>query len=163
MRVGIIIPCYNEEKRLNIKAIRKWLNDFNDFHLCFVNDGSKDDTLNILLQFKEEYNERITIINKKKNQGKSMAIRAGARFFYSISTIKYVGYFDADFSNGFESFNDLIKSLQLNKKLEMTFSSRNKAIIEKAYHKIFFKIKKLLFTVLYSIRYKKWTEIIKYS
>ncbi|MGG8497474.1 glycosyltransferase [Tenacibaculum sp. TC6] len=162
MKVGIIIPCYNEEKRLNIEVFRKWLNDFDDFHLCFVNDGSKDNTLNILIQFKEEYEERISIINKKKNQGKPMAIRAGARYFYSISTIKYVGYFDADFSGDFESFNDLLKNLKLNKKLEMTFSSRKSAIVTLS-HKMLLKSKSLLVTILYNIRYKKWTKIIKFS
>ncbi|CAM1368225.1 glycosyltransferase [Tenacibaculum xiamenense] len=124
MKVGIIIPCYNEEKRLNVDAFRKWLKDFNDFQICFVNDGSNDNTLNILTKFKQEYSDRITVINKKKNQGKSMAIKAGARYFYSISTIQYVGYFDADFDSNFDDFDDLIKELKQNKKLEMYFGNR---------------------------------------
>ncbi|SEB50615.1 Glycosyl transferase family 2 [Tenacibaculum sp. MAR_2009_124] len=124
MKVGIIIPCYNEEKRLNVNAFKKWLKDFNDFQLCFVNDGSKDNTMTILNKFKQEYSDRITVINKKKNQGKSMAIKAGARYFYSISTIQYVGYFDADFDSNFDDFDDLIKELKQNKKLEMYFGNR---------------------------------------
>lgn len=124
MKVGIIIPCYNEEKRLNIEAFRKWLKDFNDFQICFVNDGSIDNTLKILTKFKQEYSDRITVINKKKNQGKSMAIKAGARYFYSISTIQYVGYFDADFDSNFDDFDKLIKELKQNKKLETYFGNR---------------------------------------
>ncbi len=143
MKVGIIIPCYNEEKRLNVEAFRKWLKDFNDFQICFVNDGSEDNTLNILTKFKQEYNDRITVINKKKNQGKSMAIKAGARYFYSISTIQYVGYFDADFDSNFDDFDDLIKKLKQNKKLEMYFGNRvemlhriSKNVASFIYHKL---------------------------
>ena len=128
MKIGIIIPCYNEEKRLNIHSFRKWLEDFNDFHICFVNDGSSDNTLKILTKFKQEYSDRITIINRKKNQGMSMAIKAGARYFYSIPTIKYVGYFDADIGSNFDDFNDLVKGLKQNRKLEMYFGNRSEIL-----------------------------------
>ncbi|CAL2079423.1 glycosyltransferase [Tenacibaculum sp. 190524A02b] len=125
MKVGIIIPCYNEEKRLNLQAFRKCLRDYTEFHLCFVNDGSKDNTLEVLNNFKEEFRNRITVINMKKNQGKSAAIRVGARFFYSQTKIEYVGYLDADLSTDFEDFDGLLKSLKQNRKLIMVFGSRN--------------------------------------
>lgn len=153
MKVGIIIPCYNEEKRLNIDAFRKWLKDFNDFHLCFVNDGSRDKTLHILTSFKEEYNERITIINKKKNQGKSMAIKAGARYFYSISSIKYVGYFDADSYTNFDDFDDLLRSLKQNKKLEMFFGS-GKDILLNASKNMIAILKQGARTMIHYLKYR---------
>ena len=40
MKTGIIIPCYNEEKRLNQEAFIHFIQTHDDYHLCFVNDGS---------------------------------------------------------------------------------------------------------------------------
>jgi len=125
MSTGIIIPCYNEANRLNISAFKKCLKTYHNFQLCFVNDGSTDDTLHILSNFQKEFKERITIIDMKKNKGKAAAIRAGSRFLYSLKKIKYVGYLDADLSTDFEEFNDLLENLKLEKKLIMVFGSRN--------------------------------------
>jgi len=125
MCVGVIIPCYNEVNRLNISAFKKCLNTYHDFQLCFVNDGSNDDTLHLLLNFQKEFKERITVIDMKKNKGKAAAIRAGSRFLYSLKKIKYVGFLDADLSTNFEEFNELVENLKLKKKLIMVFGSRN--------------------------------------
>tara|TARA_B110001450_G_scaffold226682_1_gene225575 strand:- start:3566 stop:4300 length:735 start_codon:yes stop_codon:yes gene_type:complete len=125
MSVGIIIPCFNEANRLNINAFRKCLLTYEDFQLCFVNDGSTDDTLDILSKFQKEFDESVTVIDVKKNKGKAAAIRAGSRFLYSLKKIKYVGYLDADLSTDFEDFNDLIENLKLDKKLIMVFGSRD--------------------------------------
>lgn len=125
MEVGIIIPCYNEANRLNITQFRTYLKTYKSFHLCFVNDGSNDETLSILNNFQLEFQDRIIVIDKKKNQGKAAAIRAGARYYYAHTKVKYVGYLDADLSTDFEDFNDLLKHLKQNRKLIMVFGSRN--------------------------------------
>ena len=125
MSVGVIIPCFNEANRLNINAFKKCLKTYHDFQLCFVNDGSTDDTLHLLSSFQREFKERVTIIDMKKNKGKAAAIRAGSRFLYSLKKIKYVGFLDADLSTDFEEFNDLVDNLKLEKKLIMVFGSRN--------------------------------------
>ena len=43
----IIIPCYNEEERLPQQDFLDFISE-NDIHFCFVNDGSSDQTINIL-------------------------------------------------------------------------------------------------------------------
>ncbi|NQY05761.1 MAG: glycosyltransferase [Flavobacteriaceae bacterium] len=125
MEVGIIIPCYNEAKRLDIQRFRKYVKAYLNFHLCFVNDGSQDDTLLVLNTFQNEFPDRITVIDMKKNQGKAAAIRAGARFYYAHKKVNYVGYLDADLSTDFEDFNDLLKQLKKDRNLIMVFGSRN--------------------------------------
>ena len=56
--VSLIIPCYNEEQVLPIlkEALLKVMDEMSDFdfELLFVNDGSKDQTLNILKAFHKE-------------------------------------------------------------------------------------------------------------
>ena len=53
-----------------------------------------------------------------------MAIKAGARYFYSISEIQYVGYIHADFDSNYEDFEGLVKELKQNRKLEMYFGNK---------------------------------------
>lgn len=46
--VGVVIPCYDEEDRLSSKEFTDFVEKHSGYHLCFVNDGSKDNTLHIL-------------------------------------------------------------------------------------------------------------------
>lgn len=124
MKTGIIIPCYNEEKRLNQEAFVSFINENEDYHLCFVNDGSKDDTLNVLYAMKDQAPQSISVIDVKKNSGKATAVRAGARFLYSQPYISNIGFIDADLSTDFKDFKDLVKTLEKENKI-MVFGSRN--------------------------------------
>ena len=44
----IVIPCFNEEKRILTDDFINFIGQNNDFHFLFVNDGSTDKTLNAL-------------------------------------------------------------------------------------------------------------------
>ena len=88
--ISIIVPVYNSEKYLK-ETIGSILNQtFQDFELICVNDGSKDNSLEILNYFKEE-DERIIVINQE-NQGVSTA-RNNA---ISIAKGKYIAFLDSD-------------------------------------------------------------------
>jgi len=148
MKTGIIIPCYNEEKRLNISAFINFIKKENDFHLCFVNDGSKDKTIDVLKTIQEDCPFKVSVINMKKNCGKAAAVRAGARYLHSRGDIEFVGFIDADLSTDFEDFNGLLKTLKTNTKLNLVFGSRakgnSKGIEKDGMRAIFSKIVKLL-------------------
>lgn len=124
MKTGIIIPCYNEEKRLNQEAFIRFISEHSDYHLCFVNDGSKDRTLEVLHTMKAQAPGSISIVDVKKNSGKATAVRAGARFLYSKNDIANIGFMDADLSTDFKDFKDLVNTLKKENKL-MVFGSRN--------------------------------------
>lgn len=126
MKTGIIIPCYNEEKRLNVKAFKNFVRKENEYHLCFVNDGSKDNTLKVLQEIQEVNPSKVSIIDMKKNGGKAAAVRAGSRFLYSFVEINYIGFIDADLSTDFQDFGDLLKTLKTNNELSFVFGSRAK-------------------------------------
>ncbi|WP_299434733.1 dolichyl-phosphate beta-glucosyltransferase [uncultured Aquimarina sp.] len=126
MKTGIIIPCYNEEKRLNVAAFINFIQKENNFHLCFVNDGSKDDTIAVLKDIQSENPLKVSVIDIKKNSGKATAVRAGARYLHSRGDMSFVGFIDADLSTDFEDFDGLLKTLKTNKKLSMVFGSRAK-------------------------------------
>ena len=124
MKTGIIIPCYNEEKRLNQEAFVRFAQEHEDYHLCFVNDGSKDRTLNVLNRMRAQAPSGISIVDVKKNSGKATAVRAGARYLYTLDEIAYIGFMDADLSTDFRDFKDLVTTLK-RERVSMVFGSRN--------------------------------------
>ena len=82
-KISVIIPCYNEEAALPyfFTEIRKVADNMTaTYELCFefifVNDGSKDGTLNLLREFAAEDN-RVRYISFSRNFGKEAAMYAG--------------------------------------------------------------------------------------
>ncbi|MDB2562783.1 glycosyltransferase family 2 protein [Sulfurimonas sp.] len=77
--ISIVCPCYNEEEVIEhfLKNITKILiSSKKSFEIIFVDDGSKDDTLNVLITSKQSY-EHIRIIKLSRNFGKEVALTAG--------------------------------------------------------------------------------------
>jgi len=126
MKTGIIIPCYNEEKRLDTTAFLNFIHQENNYHLCFVNDGSKDNTIAILKGIQEANPYKVSVIDVKKNAGKAAAVSAGAKYLYDRGDIEFIGFIDADLSTDFEDFGDLLKTLRTNRTLSFVFGSRAK-------------------------------------
>ena len=52
MKITIIIPFYNEEKRIEIERFHQIFNDFPQYNFILVDDGSTDNSLAVLNQFK---------------------------------------------------------------------------------------------------------------
>ena len=68
-KISIIVPVYNVEKYLR-ECIQSVLDqDFNDYEIICVNDGSTDGSLDIILSFDDQ---RIKVINQE-NQGQSVS------------------------------------------------------------------------------------------
>jgi biofilm PGA synthesis N-glycosyltransferase PgaC len=75
--VSILIPCYNEAE--NIRETIEYLlkQKYPDFEIIVINDGSRDNTLQILRQLATEYHQ-VRVVNLASNQGKATALKAGA-------------------------------------------------------------------------------------
>lgn len=106
MKLSIIIPCYNEELVLNsfYQEIIKHLDI--DYELIFINDGSKDKTLEVLKTLKQK-NPFVKIINFSRNFGKEAAMFAGLEH----SKGEYVVVMDADLQDPPHLIKDMIKIL----------------------------------------------------
>ena len=90
MKFSIIVPIYNVEKYLP-QCIDSILNqDYKDFELILVNDGSPDDSLSVCRQYAEK-DKRVRIINKP-NGGSTSSRKAGAK----IAKGEYVICVDSD-------------------------------------------------------------------
>jgi glycosyltransferase involved in cell wall biosynthesis len=112
MEVGIIVPCYNEEKRLKTDEFRSFLAKHQEHILCFVNDGSSDKTIQVLENLRNEFASQVIVIDCIKNLGKAGAVRAGVNYLKEKGHINYIGFLDADLSTDFDDFLNLIKVIK---------------------------------------------------
>lgn len=89
-KVSIIIPVYNAEEYLGrlIKSLLK--QDFEDYEVIFVNDGSKDDSLKVLKR-ESKKDKRIKVFSQK-NQGIARTRNLGI----SVAKGKYIMFMDND-------------------------------------------------------------------
>lgn len=94
-KISIIVSCYNEEESLPLfyEEVTKVMDSMKDnsFELLFVNDGSKDNTLDLLREFSKKDN-RVRYVSFSRNFGKEAAMLAGLDY----STGDYVTLMDAD-------------------------------------------------------------------
>jgi len=77
--ISIVAPCYNEAGVIDVFlqemfAVLERLG--RDFEIVFVNDGSRDNTLDVLIEKSKEHNE-IRVLNLSRNFGKEAALTAG--------------------------------------------------------------------------------------
>ena len=110
--VGVVIPCYNEEKRLLNKKFTKFIIKNSGYHLCFVNDGSKDKTLEVLYKLRKGREDFITVYDCKKNGGKAKAVRLGMLHMAKQDDLDYIGFLDADLSTNLADFDDFVSTIE---------------------------------------------------
>lgn len=80
MKITAIIPCYNEEAALRFfyDEMQKVMQEmqYAEFEILFINDGSKDNTLNIIKELAEK-DGQVKYVSFSRNFGKEAAIYAG--------------------------------------------------------------------------------------
>ena len=93
-KLTLIVPCFNEQEALPFfykEAISVLKNLNYEYELLFINDGSKDNTLNILKDFADR-DACVKYISFSRNFGKEAAMYAG----FCNATGDYVAIMDAD-------------------------------------------------------------------
>ncbi|HUE71896.1 MAG TPA: glycosyltransferase, partial [Pirellulaceae bacterium] len=109
--VAVVIPCYNEAQRLPAEAIRAYLRDHPSISFVLVNDGSCDDTADVLGELAAEMPGQATVVSLEKNQGKAEAVRQGILAALENSP-QFVGYWDADLATPLDEI-DRFRSILL--------------------------------------------------
>lgn len=110
-KISIVVPCYNEELALPLfyEELKKNLNDFSknvSFEILFVNDGSKDHTLDVIKDLAKKDNQ-VKYISFSRNFGKESAIYAGLE----NATGNYVTIMDADLQDPPSLLKDMYKAV----------------------------------------------------
>ncbi len=107
-KISIIVPAYNEEESLPYleKRLVTLMNNIKDyeFEILFVNDGSKDKTLEIIKNIRKK-DERFSYVNFSRNFGKEVAMIAGLDYATGDAVI----LIDADLQDPPELIPELIK------------------------------------------------------
>ena len=110
-KITVIVPCYNEEEALHyyyqeMSKVMSLMNTY-DFELLFVNDGSRDQTLDIMKELANN-DKRIKYISFSRNFGKEAAMYAG----FENSTGDYVCLMDADLQDPPKLLPEMVKAIE---------------------------------------------------
>lgn len=80
-KISVIVPCFNEEESLATfnKTLLQFLPEDYDYEVIYVNDGSRDNTFQVILNLAKE-NQNIKYISFSRNFGHQNALKAGYDF-----------------------------------------------------------------------------------
>lgn len=109
-KLSVVIPCYNEQETIAI-----YLNEMKKieselplaFEYIFINDGSKDDTLLILREIADRY-DNVNFISFSRNFGKEAALLAGLK----ATTGDFVTVMDVDLQDPPELLPQMYQKIQ---------------------------------------------------
>ena len=90
-RVAILVPCHNEEVVIRDTIRHLNTNQYPNFEIIAIDDGSTDRTPEILNELRAEI-DRLRVVTLTRNYGKAMALRAGAM----ASSAEFLMCIDAD-------------------------------------------------------------------
>lgn len=110
MKISVVVPCYNEEESVGLfyKEMSSVAEKMEyEFEYIFVNDGSKDNTLEILMELSRS-DERVKYISFSRNFGKESAIYAG----FSKASGDYVVMMDADLQDPPKLLPQMVEHIQ---------------------------------------------------
>ena len=140
-KISIIVPCYNEEDVLKIfynkiTEVSKTIDA--DFEYIFVDDGSKDKTLEILKEYSKKDN-RVRFISFSRNFGKESAMYAGLK----EATGDYVAIMDADLQDPPDLLKEMYETL-LTKEFDCVATKRKtrkgEPILRSFFSRMFYSI-----------------------
>ncbi len=110
-KVGIIIPCYMESQDIkrHVEALKDYLKKIDNYHfdIVLVNDGSKDETEDVINAI-----PGVKTISYYPNKGKGNAVREGIKFLLESLDDDYYIFMDADMSTDIEAVDSCLSSLE---------------------------------------------------
>ena len=93
--LSIVVPCYNEQETVSLfyDATSKVVDKMDmDYEIIFVNDGSKDNTLEECVKLYKKYPDHVRVIDFSRNFGKEGGLLAGLEYAKG----DYITVMDAD-------------------------------------------------------------------
>lgn len=125
MKLSIIIPCHNEEGNI-YKIYEKILEELKDnkIELIFIDDGSKDKTIEELEELYHRDKKRVRVISFSRNFNKEAAIYAG--LIHGVGD--YTCIIDADLQQNPKYLVEMIKYLDDNPECDQVVMTKKKPI-----------------------------------
>ncbi len=119
----MIVPCYNEARRLPKKKFLDFRMDNFDLRFLFVNDGSSDETQSVLETMCAQAPERLMSLRLMRNVGKAEAVRQGMLHGLRDNP-DFVGFWDADLATSLEELPRFCGAFEMNPAIELVMGSR---------------------------------------
>ena len=145
--VDLIVPCYNESEVLplfykEVATVTAQRPDV-DFTFLFINDGSRDKTMDVILSLAAQ-DSRVRYISFSRNFGKEAAMLAGMRY----STADYVCILDADLQHSPALMLEMLAALEQNdaydvaaaRRADRTGEAKFKSFVSAFFYKIINKM-----------------------
>lgn len=123
IKVGLVIPCYNEQDRLECEEILSFAQKNSNVAIHLVNDGSTDNTLKVIEELSAG-SPNLNIINIEKNMGKAEAVRTAILQLSASDNYDYLGFFDADLSTPLSEIYNFIEVFNNNQDIEAVTGAR---------------------------------------
>jgi dolichyl-phosphate beta-glucosyltransferase len=121
--LGLVVPCYNEADRLDPSAFIHFVTTHPAVQLVMVDDGSVDDTADVLERIRSAAPGAVKVIRLAVNVGKAEAVRAGI-LAAAAENPAVVGFFDADLATPLEAVDDFLAVLHTRPLVEFVLGSR---------------------------------------
>jgi dolichyl-phosphate beta-glucosyltransferase len=122
-RTVIVIPCYDEAARLRSDRFRDFLFAHPEVAFVFVDDGSRDGTLELLRSVERAAPGQVCVLALPENVGKAEAVRRGMLRALEGGA-DYVGYWDADLATPLAAVLDFVDLLDARPELELAIGAR---------------------------------------
>lgn len=123
----IVVPCYNEEKRLDVARFNKFTSSRHNITFLFVDDGSADGTTRLLESLKMSDSTKFAVLSLPQNRGKAEAVRQGVLAAID-SHPDYIGYWDADLATPLDAILEFLSMAESRPDLEIIIGSRVKLL-----------------------------------
>ena len=108
MKTLVVVPCYNESKRLPQEQFVRYAEQHDDVAFLFVNDGSRDNTLEVLNALASRH-ERLLVLDLQPNGGKAEAVRRGMLHAAEVCKPSYVAFWDADLATPLDEIEPMVR------------------------------------------------------
>ena len=140
-KISLVVPCYNEQEVINLfyEEIQKVKKDFNkvNFEIIFVNDGSSDNTLDLMRELSK--NDDVRYISFSRNFGKEAAMYAGLE----ASTGDYVAIMDADLQDPpalLKEMYEILESGEYDSVATRRVSRKGEPVIRSFFARLYYKL-----------------------
>lgn len=120
--LSVVIPAYNEQARLlpTLERVARYLTDQGlEYEIIAVDDGSRDQTLEIARRFAAQ-NPRVRVLSNRKNRGKGGAVRRGV----AAARGRRILFTDSDLSTPIEEFGKLNARMEADDRIGVVVASR---------------------------------------
>ena len=126
-RTVVVVPCYNEARRLDSRAFAGFRAIGHWVEFLFVNDGSTDATGDVLRQLQCASPDTIRVHHQPHNQGKAEAVRVGMLSALTTNA-DFVGFWDADLATPLTTLPRFLETLEGRPTVDAVLGSRVKLL-----------------------------------